>query len=333
MFGPVRDNAAMKATSRPGKNIAIVCLTLLVPATSILAQTQANELPVKPAPDMEVPFVVSSPIVTRTMLEMAKVTRNDFVLDLGSGDGRIIFAAARQYGARGLGVEIDPALVETAEEDARKLRLTNLVSFRAQDLFATDLSVASVITMYLLPDVNLALRDRLLALQPGTRVVSHDWDMGDWEPDERRVIDNPEKSLGVEKTSAVMLWVIPAKMAGKWCASQPKQINAEAMQIVLNLEQRYQRISGDLTATSTEAVKPLKVRFRATVSGTRFAIPHPTTDAAAEFANNAIALNGEPYGLARMLRFTRESCAPTTPLRAAAHQRGSPPTAAHPSTN
>ncbi len=167
------------------------------------------------APELEVPFVVSSAPVTRTMLDMAKVTAQDFVIDLGSGDGRIVFLAAQHYGARALGVEIDPRLVETAQEDARKFALERRVDFRREDLFTTDLSSASVITMYLLPDVNLALRPRLLALKPGTRIVSHDWDMGDWTADETRTVSNPEKSVGREKTSRVMLWVVPARIQGK----------------------------------------------------------------------------------------------------------------------
>ena len=129
--------------------------------------------------DTDVPFVVTPDHVTRAMLELAAVKPGDFVIDLGSGDGRIVIVAAKQFGARGLGVEIVPDLVEKSRDNARRAGVADRVEFRVQDLFATDLSAATVITMYLLPEVNLQLRPRLLALKPGTRIVSHDWDMGD----------------------------------------------------------------------------------------------------------------------------------------------------------
>ena len=145
-------------------------------------------------PDLDVPFIVSPPAVANTMLAMADVTAADFVIDLGSGDGRIIVLAAKTFGARGLGVDIDPKLVATARNNAERAKVTDRASFRVEDLFTTDLSKASVITMYLLPDVNLALRPKLLKLKPGTRIVSHDWDMGDWPHDQMRVVDNPGKT-------------------------------------------------------------------------------------------------------------------------------------------
>ncbi|MFM7460656.1 MAG: class I SAM-dependent methyltransferase, partial [Burkholderiales bacterium] len=161
--------------------LGLATATLLLCAASSPALTVDQSQSQSNTPrDVDVPFVVSAPSVVRTMLEMAKVQKQDFVIDLGSGDGRIVFLAAQKYGARGLGVEIDPKLVETAVEDTQKLKLGGLVNFRVQSLFETDLSPATVITMYLLPDVNLQLRDKLLQLKPGTRVVSHDWDMGDW---------------------------------------------------------------------------------------------------------------------------------------------------------
>ena len=257
--------------------------------------------------DLDVPFVVSAPVVTRTMLEMAKVTRSDYVIDLGSGDGRIVFLAARQYGARGLGVEIDPRLVETAQEDAQKLKLEHLVTFRKQDLFTTDLGAATVITMYLLPDVNLALRPKLLGLKPGTRIVSHDWDMGDWTPDDVRTIDNPDKSLGLEKKSRVLLWVVPAKLGGKWCAQQRKTATDAVGNVELRLDQQYQKLDGVLTATAAGKSRGLNVRFRTTLNGDRFVIPHSGQDADAPAAarGDTIVLNGETYGLPSNLVFKR----------------------------
>ena len=157
----------------------------------------------------EVPFVTTPDNVTIAMLRLAGVTSKDFVIDLGSGDGRIVIAAARVFGARGLGVEIVPELVARSRQAARRAGVADRVEFREQDLFATDLSKATVITMYLLPEVNLQLRPRLLALAPGTRIVSHDWDMGDWQPDRTVVVDAPDKPVGREKVSRLHLWTVP----------------------------------------------------------------------------------------------------------------------------
>lgn len=161
--------------------------------------------------DLDVPFVVTPDHVTRAMLELADVKPGDFVIDLGSGDGRIVIVAARHYGARGLGVEIVPDLVEKSRDNARRAGVAERVEFREQDLFETDLSRATVITMYLLPDVNLKLRPRLQALKPGTRIVSHDWDMGDWKPDRMVTIDVPDKPYGLEKVSRLYLWTVPPR--------------------------------------------------------------------------------------------------------------------------
>ena len=158
----------------------------------------------------DVPFVTTPDTVTLAMLELAAVTPRDHVVDLGSGDGRIVITAARRFGASGLGVEIVPDLVRTSRERARAAGVADRVEFREQDLFATDLGAATVVTMYLLPDVNLQLRPRLLALAPGTRIVSHDWDLGDWAPDRTVTVDVPEKALGRDKFSRVHLWIVPA---------------------------------------------------------------------------------------------------------------------------
>ena len=145
------------------------------------------------------PFVVTPDNVTLAMLELAQVGPQDFVLDLGSGDGRIVILAARRFGARGLGVEIVPELVERSRRNAAKAGVAERASFVEQDLFKTDLSAATVITMYLLQEVNLQLRPALLALQPGTRIVSHDWDMGDWRPDRSVTVDAPDKPVGLRQ--------------------------------------------------------------------------------------------------------------------------------------
>lgn len=183
----------------------------------------------------EVPFITTPDRVTRTMLEIAGVGPRDHVIDLGSGDGRIVITAARRHSARGLGVEIDPTLVARSREHARQAGVADRAEFREQDLFKTDLAPATVVTMYLLPDVNLALRPTLLRLAPGTRIVSHDWDMADWAPDRTITLDVPEKAIGREKLSRVHLWIVPAPVAGLWCAPRGR---------ALRLDQQFQRVQG-----------------------------------------------------------------------------------------
>jgi SAM-dependent methyltransferase len=180
----------------------------------------------------EVPFITSPDHVTLEMLRLAAVRPGDHVIDLGSGDGRIVILAAKRFGATGLGVEIDPRLVQESRQYAAEAGVADRVEFREQDLFRTDLSAATVITMYLLPEVNLQLRPALLALKPGTRVVSHDWDMGDWKPDASTVVPVPQKQIGLEKFSRIHLWVVPAKVEGLWCGPRGH----------LELKQAYQQI-------------------------------------------------------------------------------------------
>ncbi len=184
----------------------------------------------------EVPFITTPDRVTVAMLELAGVGERDHVLDLGSGDGRIVITAARRFGASGLGVEIVPELVRKSREHARAAGVEARVEFREQDLFSTDLARATVVTMYLLPEVNLQLRPRLLALVPGTRIASHDWDMGEWEPDRSLTIDVPDKAIGREKKSRVFLWIVPALVHGTWCAGDAR----------LDVTQRFQRFSATL---------------------------------------------------------------------------------------
>jgi len=151
------------------------------------------------------------------MLQIARTNAHDYVIDLGSGDGRIVITAAKQFGARGLGVEIVPDLVKKSRENAQAAGVASRVEFREEDLFRTDLAPASVVTMYLLPEVNLELRPKLLALKPGTRIVSHDWDMGDWPPERSLQLEVPDKQIGREKSSKVHLWIVPARLHGAWC--------------------------------------------------------------------------------------------------------------------
>ena len=188
----------------------------------------------------DVPFVTTPDNVAVTMLQIARVNANDFVIDLGSGDGRIVIAAAKQFGARALGVEIVPDLVKKSRENAAAAGVAGRVEFREEDLFKTDLSDATVITLYLLPDVNLELRPKLIALRPGTRIVSHDWDMGDWPPERSVTVEAPDKAIGLEKTSKVHLWIVPARIQGAWCGTGKAKPT-------LDIDQKFQSLRAKLT--------------------------------------------------------------------------------------
>jgi SAM-dependent methyltransferase len=160
------------------------------------------------AGDTDVPFVTTPQNVVDAMLELAGVEPTDTLYDLGSGDGRIVITAAKRWGTRGVGIEIDPKLVSIAQREARNAGVAHLARFVAEDIYVADFSAATVITMYLLPAVNLALRPRLRRLKPGTRIVSHDWDMGDWAPVKSIDVDAPDKRVGLKKSSRLMLWVV-----------------------------------------------------------------------------------------------------------------------------
>ncbi len=170
--------------------------------------------------DGSVPFVVSPDEVVDRMLRIAQLRPDDYVIDIGSGDGRIVIEAVRR-GARGLGVDLDRSLVARARESAAREGLGDRVQFVVRDLFDTDLSQATVITLYLLPEFNLKLMPRLLALKPGTRIVSHDWDMGSWEPDETIELRVAEKTLGGDQRAKIYLWLVPADVRGSWTADVP----------------------------------------------------------------------------------------------------------------
>jgi len=178
----------------------------------------------------EVPYVATPQVTVDEMLRLANVGPQDFVLDLGSGDGRIVVTAARKFGARGLGVDLDWRLVLQGEENARQAGVGDRVRFLEQDLFQTDLGQATVITTYLLPFVMLRLRAALLELKPGTRIVSHDFDFGDWRPDH---------TTSIRKN--VFLWIVPARAAGRWQARL--ELPPIERLLELDLTQRYQEVS------------------------------------------------------------------------------------------
>jgi hypothetical protein len=150
----------------------------------------------------DVPYVPTPQPVVDAMLKVAKVNKNDVLYDLGSGDGRIVITAAQKFGTQGTGIDIDPRRIQEANENAKKAGVSDRVQFVQQDLFNTDFSNATVITLYLLPDINLKLRPKLLQLKPGTRIVSHAFDMGDWKP---------QQTLRVEGKT-IYYWVVPEKV-------------------------------------------------------------------------------------------------------------------------
>ena len=197
-----------------------------------------------PAIQEETPYVISPTPVVETMLKMGGVRSGDFLIDLGSGDGRIVITAAKEYGARGFGVDYDPRLIKLATENARKAGVSDRVTFVEQNLFNTDFSQASIITMYLLEEYNLALRPKLFALRPGTRIVSHDFGLGDWEPDAKVKIPVPDKPVGLEKASTIMFWLVPAKVEGSWRSLVPGLKGWKDAEI--HFEQHFQKISGEL---------------------------------------------------------------------------------------
>jgi SAM-dependent methyltransferase len=188
----------------------VLVLLLFAVAASAQAPTAPSASPTTSRPAPEVPYVPTKEPVLDQMLDMAKIQPGDVLYDLGCGDGRIVIEAAKRYGIRGVGVDIDPERIREANDNARRAGVSHLVRFYEGDLFDTDLKEATVVTLYLLPDVNLRLRPKLLSeLKPGTRVVSHNYDMGDWKPAGTR-------RLTVEGTEHVVyFWVVPPRAASR----------------------------------------------------------------------------------------------------------------------
>jgi SAM-dependent methyltransferase len=216
------------------KRFALTFLLLLLVVLPVLAQA--------PAVKKDVPYVPTPQNVVDRMLEMAEVGKDDIVYDLGCGDGRIVVSAARDRGARGVGIDIDPQRIEESRENARNAGVTDRVEFRVQDLFETDFSEATVLTLYLLPAINLELRPRILSeLKPGTRVVSHDFDMGDWKPDQSEVMEY----------DAIFYWVVPANVSGTWIIEGGGD---DPLRIILT--QEFQEVRGMVSDGMGE--RPLK---------------------------------------------------------------------------
>ena len=217
----------------PGWRRAAPALLVALPGLSLAADQH---------PHADVPFVPTPPGVVAAMLGIAGVGPEDHVIDLGSGDGRIVIAAAKQRGARGTGVEIDGALVGVARHEAQREGVAGRVEFMEQSIFLAEIGQATVIMMYLYPRLMLQLRPRLFAeLRPGTRIVSHDFDMESWRPDARVTVPVPDKPYG-PPSSEVYLWIIPANAAGAW--QWRSSDGAAAVEYELTLSQSFQMLEG-----------------------------------------------------------------------------------------
>jgi len=215
------------------------------------------------------PYVPTPQYIVDRMLQMANVGANDYVIDLGSGDGRIVITAAKGFGARGLGVDISEQLVGVATTNAHKEQVAERAKFVRQDAFKTDIRSASVLTLYLLPRFVLELRPKILAeLKPGSRIVSHDYNLGDWEADNAVTFDSPEKEVinGSSQTS-LFYYIVPAHIAGTWQFNFPESFPERTVQV--SLQQSYQRISGNTMGTSA-----VPLRF-ATLRGDRIELAVP----------------------------------------------------------
>ncbi len=223
--------------------LTVVIVLIGFPAAGALDNLSARTaMSWPPQQKIDVPYEPTSEKVVVRMLDIATVGPRDLVYDLGCGDGRIVIEAVRRKGARGVGIDIDPKRIQESNENARKAGVTDRVVFIQQDLFDSDIGKATVVMLYLLPSVNLKLRPKLFReLDPGTRVVSHSHDMGDWKADRR------EKVKGHD----IYFWVIPANVAGTWAWAVPdgqgnKQYN-------LKIGQRFQEVIGTFFFGNTEA--------------------------------------------------------------------------------
>ena len=216
---------------------SLLALCLSVIAAGVFAQAQPAKEQFQPQVGQEgkdVVWVPTPQALVEKMLDMAKVTPKDYVIDLGSGDGRTVITAAKR-GARALGIEYNPDMVELSKRNAAKEGVSNKANFVKADLFESDFSEATVITMFLLPEINLTLRPRILDLKPGTRIVSNSFTMGEWTADETATVNG-----GCVSWCTALLWIVPAKAEGTWKLAQGE----------LTLKQEFQMLSGTLKSSS-----------------------------------------------------------------------------------
>lgn len=228
------------------------CLLMVVCAGSGVSALAQSSVEAELQKELDTPFVVSPEEVVDRMMRAAGVGPGDILMDLGSGDGRIVIEAIRRGAVRAIGVDNDPQLVERARRNAVQAGVADRASFRVENLFETDLSQASVISFYLLPDVNRELMPRFQKLRPGTRLVSHDYGIGDWPADETIELLTPEKTVGRDGKSRILLFIIPADARGEWRTELPQHGGDWGFRI----EQKFQQ----LTVASTAGGRPIHVR-------------------------------------------------------------------------
>jgi len=220
-----------------GLRAALAALLLALAASALAQSPPGDTLKRKPyEPSIgqagkDVIWVPTPDKVVERMLQMAQTTPRDLVVDLGSGDGRIVIAAAQRFGARAMGVEFNPDMVALSRENVRKAGVADKVEIVQGDFFRVDFSKASVVALYLLPDLNIGVRRKILTMRPGTRVVSHSFDMEEWEPDELSMLDGKR----------AYFWVVPANVAGRWTLSLD---GSTTSQVDVGFEQKYQKLRG-----------------------------------------------------------------------------------------
>ena len=216
----------------------LVVLMLSVTSLTLFSQERVRNADFQPEVGQEGKDVVWVPTpqeLVEKMLDIAKVTPKDFLIDLGSGDGRTVITAAKR-GIRAIGIEYNPNMVELSRKNAEQAGVSNMAQFLQTDLFEYDFSNATVITMFLLPDINMRLRPKILDMKPGTRIVSNTFTMQDWQSDDRAELDDEYTSW-----NTCYLWIVPAKVEGKWELTGGGEIN---------LSQEFQMISGDITVNN-----------------------------------------------------------------------------------
>lgn len=213
---------------------------LMLGCASVTAQNTDFQ-PSVGQPGKDVIWVPTPDALVNRMLRLAQVTPEDRVVDLGSGDGKIVIAAARDFKARARGIEYNPDMVALSQRNARQAGVADMATFEQGDIFVKDFSEATVVTMYLLPNLNLRLRHTLLAMKPGTRLVSHQFTMGEWQPDETSVVENRPGHL----------WIVPANAGGQWRLTFPQ--GGSNATVDLSVTQTFQKIEGNVQLGGIES--------------------------------------------------------------------------------
>jgi prepilin-type processing-associated H-X9-DG protein len=227
----------LKSTTLARRAVVVMALAAFSAAACAQSQKKDDFQPQVGQAGKDVIWVPTPEDLVERMLRMAQTTPNDFVIDLGSGDGRIAIAAAKKFGARSMGIEYNPDMVELSTRNAAKEGVTGKARFAKADIFESDFSQATVITMYLLPGLNLKLRQKLLDMKPGTRIVSHQFNMDDWQPDEVTNIEGRR----------AYFWLVPAKVAGTWRLVSGGEV------LDVTLEQKYQMLEGTIKLGTVNA--------------------------------------------------------------------------------